>query len=469
MMFDPDAYTIATAIVFPRLLGFIYFFAFGAFLFQIKGLIGENGILPIGTFLDWVKKAYPKNYFSIIPSVFWLNHSNTALLSVVATGTVLSVLLMIGVYPPLLLFLLYILYLSIVSAGQEFLGFGWEGFLLEITFNAFFLTLMTPSNFLIWISLNLVLFRFHLQGGAVKLQSRDPNWKNLTAIAFHYQSQPIPNTQAWYAHKLPMWFQKFSTVLMFFIELVVPFAFFGTDLMRLYAFFALVGLQLMIWFTGNFSFLNHLTVVLCTILVSNAYFGSFIEAPVTASHPFLDVLCTGVGLFLIALQLGLLWNHFYPNTLLNRLVSYCSNFYIANRYGIFAVITTTRIEIVIEGSEDGVEWKEYLFYHKPSEVTRRPRRISPYQPRIDWQAWFLPFGHRRHEAWFQNFLNRLLKGTPEVLALLRENPFKDKPPKFIRALAYDYTFTSFAEKKATGRWWNRQYVGLFSNPVTLNQ
>ncbi len=467
-MFDPDAYTIATAIVFPRLLGVIYFFAFGAFLFQIRGLIGENGILPVKTFLVWVKRAYPKNYFSVIPSVFWLNHSNAALLGVVATGTALSVLLMAGVYPPLILFFLYILYLSIVSAGQEFLGFGWEGFLLEITFNAFFLTLTTPSNLFIWISINLVLFRFHFQGAAVKLQSRDPNWRNLTAVAFHYQSQPIPNTQAWYAHKLPMWFQKFSTLLMFFLELVVPFALFGTDLMRFLAFFCLISLQFFIWFTGNFSFLNHLTVVLCTILISNAYFGSYIDAPSTTSYPFLDVLCTSVGLFLVALQLGFLWNHFYPNNLLNKVSSLFSSFYIANRYGIFAIMTTTRIEIVFEGSDDGIEWKEYLFYHKPSEVTRRPRRISPYQPRIDWQAWFLPFGYSRHESWFNNFIYHLLKGTPEVMALLRENPFKDKPPKFVRTLSYDYTFSSVEEKKATGRWWNRRYVGVFSYPMTLN-
>lgn len=470
-MFDPESYTIATSILFPRLLGFIYFVAFGAFLFQIKGLIGKNGILPVGTFFEWIKLSYPKDYYSVVPTLFWINHSDKALMGVVATGTILSVLLMAGIWPPLILILLYILYISIVSAGQEFLSFGWEGFLLEITFNAIFLTLLTPADVFIWISINLTLFRFHFQGGAVKLQSGDPNWRNLTAVDFHYQSQPIPNTIAWYAHKLPMWFQKTSTALMFFIELVVPFGIFGPDLMRLWVFYAFVGLQIAIWVTGNFSFLNYLTVVLCTILLSNAYISWLITPPIVAEHPslILSILCTCVGAGLITLQLVQLWNHFLPSRGINELLRKFAYFHICNRYGIFAVMTTKRHEVVFEGSDDGEIWKEYLFYYKPSETDRRPRRISPYQPRIDWQAWFLPFGHYRHENWFGNFMVHLLRGTPEVLALLRENPFKEKPPKYVRTLLYDYTFTSFEEKKKTGRWWNRELLGIFSPPIHLRE
>ena len=206
-MFDPASYTFAAAL-FPRLLGFIYFCAFGAFLFQIKGLISSNGILPLADHLSWLRKQLPKRCYRLAPTLFWLNCSDQALMAVIAIGTALSVLLMFGIFPPLLLLLLYVLYLSIVTAGQDFLSFGWEGFLLEITVNAFFLSLTSPPNLMVWISLNLVLFRFHLQGGAVKLQSKDPNWRNLTGVAYHYQSQPIPNMVAWYAHKLPMWFQK---------------------------------------------------------------------------------------------------------------------------------------------------------------------------------------------------------------------------------------------------------------------
>jgi len=466
-LFTPESYTIVASL-FPRLLGLVFFFAFGAFLFQIKGLIGKNGILPIGTYLGLIRANYPKKCYTLVPTVFWLNCSDTALMAVVGTGTALSVLLMLGVYPPLLLFLIYVLYLSIVHAGQDFLGFGWEGFLLEVTISAFFMSLTPVPNVMVWISLNLILFRFHFQGGAVKLQSGDPNWRNLTGVAYHYQSQPLPNTQAWYAYKLPIWFQKLSTFLMLFVEIVIPFGMFGPDWMRLGVFYCLFGLQILIWFTGNFSFLNHLTVVLCTVLVANQYLTSWFAVPETMSAPWaLDIFCYGVGLFLVIVQLMHLWDHFAPNPLFSHWLQKLSRYHIANRYGIFAVMTTTRNEIVFEGSHDGVEWKEYLFYYKPSEIERRPRRISPYQPRLDWQAWFLPFGHFRYDAWLGEFIYCLLKGNREVLALLRGNPFPDAPPRFVRALMYEYVFSTAEEKKKHGWWWHREFVREFTPPMML--
>ncbi len=468
-MFTTDSYTIATAL-FPRLLGFIYFFAFGAFLFQIKGLLGTHGIMPVSKFLAWISQNLSKRKFVVVPTLFWVNCSDAALLSVVFGGVCLSVLLMLGIYPSLMLLLLYVLYLSIISAGQEFLAFGWEGFLLEITVNAFLLSLVSPPNLLVWISLNFVVFRFHFQGGWVKLQSQDPNWRNLTGVAYHYLTQPIPNTLAWYAHKLPMWFQKFSTLLMLVIEIVVPFAMLGSDAMRLWVFYAFVGLQIAIWLTGNFSFLNHLTVVVSVVLVANVYMPSWLDvAPTTISTPplLLEVFCSLAAFVLICLQSMQLWQQFSPNRLFGSCLDKIGSFHIVNRYGIFAIMTTKRFEIVFEGSDDEVNWKEYLFYYKPSEVTRRPRRISPYQPRIDWQAWFLPLGNYRHDSWFGNFIFHLLKGTPEVLSLIRHNPFPNAPPRFVRTLIYDYTFSSFEEKKKLGCWWHREYLGLFTQPVSL--
>jgi lipase maturation factor 1 len=467
-MWNPEAYTIIASL-FPRLLGLIYFFAFGAFVFQIRGLLGKNGILPIGEYLDWVRARLPKRHLYLVPTIFWINASDAVLMSVAVGGTILSVLLMLGVFPPLMLLLLYILYLSIVSAGQDFLSFGWEGFLLETTVNAFFLSMAAPPNLAIWISINLVLFRFHLQAGAVKLQSQDPNWRNLTAIAYHYQSQPIPNTVAWYVHKWPMWFHKLSTALMFIIELIVPFAIFGNEWMRLGAFFAFVGLQWVIWITGNFSYLNHLTVVLSTILVANVYLEPWISysPPVSESSLLVSTICYAAGIILIFLQIIHLWHHFMPSNAMGMILQKISPYHIANRYGIFAVMTTVRYEVVFEGSDDGIEWKEYLFFHKPSEITRRPRRISPYQPRIDWQAWFLPLRNYRYDEWFGNFIFRLLKGTPEVLPLVRYNPFPDRPPKFIRTVLYEYIFSSKEEKNQHGWWWKREYRGLFTRSVSL--
>lgn len=468
-MFSPESYTIIAAL-FPRLLGLIYFFAFGALLFQIKGLIGSNGILPVTEYLNLVRVHYPKKYFRILPTLFWFDSSDRALFGVVIAGTALSILLMLGVFPPLLLILLYILYLSIVSAGQDFLSFGWEGFFLEITINAFFLSLASPPNLMVWISINILLFRFHLQAGAVKLQSRDKNWRNLTAIAYHYQSQPIPNMIAWYAHKLPMWFHKFSTLFMFIVELVMSFGVFGNETMRIWVFGGFFSLQFMIWATGNFSYLNHLTVAFSTLLIGNSYLTPFFAIPQNIPPPdmLIDMVCTAAGTALTILQIMRLWQHFVPNPLFGFWLSFLSPFHIANQYGIFAVMTTTRNEIVFEGSDDGIKWAEYHFFYKPSEVKRRPRRISPYQPRIDWQTWFLPLGHYRYDAWLGNFVFHLLKGTPEVLALIRTNPFPDSPPQYVRTVMYEYEFSSAKEKKAQGCWWRRKWIGVFTRPVSLN-
>lgn len=369
-----------------------------------------------------------------------------------------------------MLILLFIIQLSIVAAGQDFLSFGWEMFLLEITFNAFLLSLTEPPNALIFVSLNLLLFRFHFQAGIVKLQSRDPNWKNLKAVGFHYQTQPLPNTTAWFIYKLPMWFHQFSTGFMFFIELIVPFAIFGSEEIRLWTWLLFLGLQLMIWATGNLSYLNYLTVVLSTILLGNHYVSPiFSETVASSASPFyLHLFVSIIGFLLIILQFMNLWSNLFGSTpYIRKILSFLSPYHIINRYGIFAVMTTKRYEIVIEGSDDEIEWKEYLFKYKPSETNRRPRRISPYQPRLDWQAWFLPFETYMDREWFQIFLMKLLQGEKDVLKLLRYNPFQDKPPRFIRAVVYDYEFTDFKTLRETGNWWKRTYIGPYGPTYQL--
>lgn len=464
-MFYLDAYSVSCQFL-PRLLGAIYFFAFGAFLFQIRGLIGQNGIKPVAAYLQWVRGQFPKRCFFVAPTIFWLNATDAALMAVVACGTLLSVLLMLGIMPTLLLTLLFLLYLSIITVGQDFLCFGWEGFLQEVALNTILISMSQTPNLFIWLSINLLLFRFHFQGGAVKLQSRDPCWNDLTAVSYHYESQPIPNAIAWYIHKMPMWFHKLSCIFMFVVELLVPFLIFLCSDARIAAFVLLFGLQFFIWATGNFSYLNHLTVVLLAILLPNNVWGITLIAK--SGPPLaLDLFLSAAGIALVVLQLMRLWDHFFPNRHFRKVLTPLSSFHIANRYGIFAVMTRTRYEVVVEGSSDDKTWKEYHFFHKPTELNRRPHRISPYQPRIDWQAWFLPFQGFEEEEWFQNFLRHLLLGTPEVASLLRHNPFGDTPPKSIRALMYIYTFTSFKEKRETGNWWKRTLVGSYTPELSL--
>lgn len=472
-MFSPESYTII-AYLFPRLLGLIYFFALGALLLQVRGLIGKNGILPLSQYLQLMRGSFynkSKLYFNT-PSVFWFNSSDLALMGVLGAGVAISILLILGFVPSLLLLLLYIIHLSIKTAGQDFLSFGWEAFLLEITAQAFFMSLTSIPNIMIWISINFLLFRFHLQAGFIKLQSQDPNWRNLTATAYHYQTQPIPNTIAWYFHKLPLAFHKFSTALTLGIELVVPFGIFLTDTIRFGVFCCFFFLQFMIWFTGNFSYLNHLSAVFSTLLISNKFLSTFISPqsiPVVNESYILDIILSGVGAIFILLQIVRLWHQFAPSRRLNAILNCVSPFCLANRYTIFARMTTERFEVVVEGSEDGITWKEYLFKYKPSELSRRPRRCSPYQPRLDWQIWFLPFRDYYEENWFQQFLYHLLMGTPEVISLLRHNPFPTHPPKFVRSHLYEYEFSSFQEKKHFGTWWKRTLINSYSPTMSLKK
>jgi len=420
-------------------------------------------------YLNSMLFGYGRKAYYYIPSIFWLNSSERMLVAVPFAGTILSVLTVVGIFPLLWIPILFFLHLSIKTTGQEFFSFGWESFFLEISLYAYLLLITPAPTIAMWWCLNLLLFRFHFEAGISKLLTYDANWRNLTAVDYHYLSQPIPNTIAWYAKKLPMKFQKFSCLMMFVAEILIPFFIFGTDDVRLVAFIGLVGLQFFIWLTGNFSYLNHMTFIFCMILLSDQFLEPIVgQVPHTASNPLtVEIIMGVIGGALIVGQLIRIVSHFYRNQFLLKPLIKISPFHVINRYGIFAVMTTKRYEIIIEGSDDGEEWREYLFKWKPSELNRRPRRVSPYQPRLDWQIWFLPFTSCQYEPWIKNFLHRLLEGSPNVLKLIRENPFPDKPPKFIRAQMYDYEYTTWEERKQTGNWWKRVYVSSYSPTYQL--
>ncbi len=436
--------------MFPKLLGAIFAIAFASMLPQIAGLIGSNGILPAAQFLTRAAESFGASRYWHFPTVFWLGSSDLALRLVCAAGIVSAVLLIAGVQQRGALIVCYVLYLSLVTVGQDFLSFQWDILLLEAGFLAIFLG-YSPA--IVWM-FRWLLFRLMLLSGAVKLLSGDPAWRTLTALQFHYQTQPLPTPLAWYAQQLPAWFQRASVAAMFAIELGAPFLIFAPRRLRVFAGFSIAFLQVLILLTGNYTYFNLLTIALCVFLVDE-------ETKALAASPVRRRIAMAVAALLLLLSGGNLIAEF------TGLRPFDPPWYLTSNYGLFAVMTTVRHEIIVQGSPDGTEWRDYAFPYKPGDVDRAPRWVAPHQPRLDWQMWFAALGSYRDNPWFVNFVRRLLQGSPEVLGLLSKNPFPDAPPRYVRALLYDYQFTNWAERRSTGAWWKREPKGTYLPAVSL--
>jgi predicted DCC family thiol-disulfide oxidoreductase YuxK len=524
---EPSSYVLPRW-VFLRMLGAIYLVAFISLWTQIDGLIGHNGILPAGQFMSAVGQqcdlqGIGLDRFHLLPTLCWFDSSDGFLHFQCAVGAGLAVLLVIGIAPVPCLVLLWLLYLSLVTVGREFLGFQWDNLLLEAGFLAivfaplqflphWFRQLLRgarttlsartvvsdhadkavrapvqaapPSRIVLWL-LRLLLFKLIFSSGCVKLASGDPNWRNLTALTYHYQTQPLPTWIGWYAGQLPLWFQKVSCAGMFGIELGAPFLVFAPRRLRFGGAAAIAFLQILILLTGNYTFFNCLTLALCVLLLDDFALARLLPfklrpavVPVTC-HPSpvtlwhwprmvsipLAVMVMVLYLFQISLTLGIRPAGFYPVAVADVWLEPFRTF---NGYGLFAVMTTERREIVVEGSDDGLNWLPYEFKYKPGDINRRPGFVAPFQPRLDWQMWFAALGDYRQNPWFVSFCLRLLQGSPEVLALLEKNPFPNHPPHYLRAGFYDYQFANFTERQKTGAWWKREQVGNYLPGFSLS-
>jgi lipase maturation factor 1 len=483
--------------LFLRALGLVYLVAFVSLWTQIGGLIGHNGILPTDQFMSAVKQQCDAQgigleRFHLLPTLCWFDSSDGFLNCQCVAGTVCAILLILGIAPVLCLVLLWLLYLSLATVGRDFLGFQWDNLLLEAGFLAIFFAPLQllpklpretpPSRVILWL-LRLLLFKLMFSSGCVKLLSGDPNWRNLTALTFHYQTQPLPTWIGWYAHQLPLAFQKFSCAVMFAIELGAPFQIFAPRRIRFLGGAAIASLQILILLTGNYTFFNWLTLALCLLLLDDFFLSEILPATFHARftardsrftprrwpRPVFIVLAVAIlsaSGFQLAATLGCRSPLLFPFAWTAEELAPLRT---VNNYGLFAIMTTERREIIVEGSNDGMNWLPYEFKYKPGDVNRRPAFVAPFQPRLDWQMWFAALGNVRQNPWFANFCERLLQGSPDVLALLETNPFPDKPPRYIHAEFYDYHFTSFAERRATGAWWKREFVGEYLPPVSLNE
>lgn len=478
--------------LFLRFLGAIYCIAFLSFWVQARGLVGSHGILPVSEYLTRVHNAYGNLAYAKAPTLCWLQSADWFLTWVLCGGGVLfSLLLVIGLLPALMLVLLWAFYLSIVTVGQDFMSFQWDVLLLEAGFLAIFYAPLAlrlgspranPPSRAVHFLIAWLLFRLMFQSGMVKLTAGDSCWHDLTALLYHYETQPLPTWTAWYVHHLPQWFQKASVALMFFVELAAPLALFAPRRLRHAACAAIIGLMALIGVTGNYNFFNLLTVALCVAMMDDALLKSFFtkraserlvsSAPMRPRYVqrvLLGVLAALIVLYSTfdglqatagrkqkSLPAWLTWSPEWLGAVRNAIRPFRS----INSYGLFRKMTRYRDEIVIEGSHDGRTWKEYEFKWKPGALDRAPGFVQPHQPRLDWQMWFAALERYEHQFWFQRFLGRLLESEPAVIELLASNPFPDHPPMYLRARLYRYHFTG--EGEASSNWWKREFVRPYS-------
>jgi len=464
---EPERYELVSWL-FLRLLGGIYVIAFASLAVQIQGLVGERGILPAGEYLDAARQGWGISAYWRMPTLFWLNANDAALFAATGLGILLGLLVVFGIWTRAALVGLFVLYLSCVYAGQVFMSYQWDLLLLESGFLAIFLT--AGSRIVVWLY-RWLIFRYLFMSGIVKAVSAQPTWHDLTALKYHFMSQPLPTPLAWYAAQLPPWMLAFGTAATLVIELVLVFLIFLPRRLRAFSAWCILVFQALIMLTGNYGFFNLLTIALCVFLFDDAAIRQAIpqklsqwiqnRAPqpgraATACALALTLLVVPVGADRIVQALGL------PKLpVVNGMTEAISPWLIVNDYGPFATTTMNRPEIIVEGSDDGQSWREYEFRYKPGPIDRRPLWNIPHQPRLDWQMWFAAYGSFAQNPWFGRLLRRLLEGSAPVLALLGPNPFPDHPPKRVRALLYDYRFADPAMHAETGQWWIRRQEGLY--------
>jgi len=495
-------------IVFFRMLGLVYLVAFAVALFQNSGLLGSNGLLPVDLYLkrvrrmnDWPEQGCTWNMLNEYPTLLWLAKPDQVdrwMSGMAATGMCLSLAVMVvGGSNVLVQLLLWTMYHSINTVGQRWYSFGWESQLLETGFISIFMSpllcwsALPPGCPTPWVcvwAMRWLTWRIMLGAGMIKIRG-DSCWRDLTAMCYHYETQPVPNPFSYFLHFSPVWWHKFETMMNHIVELPLPFLIL-LPVTALVVFGGMVQIlfQITLILSGNLSFLNWLTLI-PPILCLNDNFLSFLFSAETISQvqmlnsqvvswsPF-TIAREGIYFALCALLVYLsapvVQNILSKNQVMNTSFG---SWKLLNTYGAFGSITREREEVVIEGTyadldeedEEKVEWKEYLFKVKPSETSRRPPWISPYHYRLDWLMWFLPFSDPRRNPWLYHLIGKFLDNDKNVLPLIRHNPFQDaNPPKFVRASLYLYEYAPpGSDAAARGEWWIRKRIRTFVEPLCL--
>ncbi|MSR84461.1 MAG: lipase maturation factor family protein [Candidatus Latescibacteria bacterium] len=467
-----------------RGLGLIYTLAFLILTQQFIPLVGEGGILPVNLFLEQVAQEYGPGLPSWLklPTLMWLDCSDTFMLGLVWLGLGLSLLLLCGVANVPLLLSLWAIYLSCCHVGQLFYSFGWEILLLETGFLAVFLcplwrTQVPPAKALVWL-FRWVLFRLMLGAGLIKLRG-DPCWWDLSCLIFHYQTQPLPNPLSWYFHQLPVWFHQGSVLFNHLAELVVPWFFFGPRRLRHAAGLLTIVFQISLILSGNLSWLNYLSIVLCVACFDDAALALFLLPIQGRARSWMPAPCqikeegrlrrallNGLVILILYLSIGPVLNLLSPRQAMNASFD---PLHLVNTYGAFGSVGQHRPEIILEGTVDSVitdstRWLPYEFRGKPGDPQRRPPLVSPYHYKLDWQLWFAAMSDYRRQPWLVHYVYLLLTGDQGALSLLGNNPFAAQPPHFIRAELYEYRFAPPGQPG----WWEREYLGPYLPPLAAN-
>jgi hypothetical protein len=480
--------------IWVRALALIYCSAFYSLLFQIRGLIGPQGIEPAGNYLRATAEYYGATRLWHAPTLFWISSSSAAMMAVTWIGMAASLLAFCNVWPRVSLFACWLCFLSFVTAAGDFSSYQSDGMLLEAGFISLFFAppgiwpgfgADSPPS---WISLWLLRwewFRIYFESGIVKELSGDPQWRNFTAMDEYYQNGPLPTWIGWYVQHMPHWFHAASVAGTLGMEFVLVWMLFFPRRVRLICFLIVTPWEIGVILTANYAFLNYIVFSLGFLLLDDVYVTRVIPArfrlvvraeaedvaperrqPVRNALHAAGVVLSGcmllsIGYATSAELASLLGVSFLPM----RPVALLEPFRIANQYGLFAVMTRGRYEIEFQGSNDGQEWQPYLFTHKPQLANEAPRIYAPYQPRFDWNLWFASLGN-----WQQNEIvpiteDKLLKNDRDVVGLFRSDPFHGAAPRFVRAVLWQYWFTSMEEKRRTGNWWRRTMLGLYAPAI----
>jgi hypothetical protein len=485
--------------LFLRALGLIYFSAFYSLIRQIRGLIGPNGILPAAEYLQAVGHyvAGIERYW-YAPTLLWFGAGNRALEAICWAGIVASLLLVFNIWPRLMLGVCLVTFLSFVSAAQDFSGYQSDGMLLAAGFLGLFFAppglrpglgrSRPPSRASLFL-LQWLWFLIYFESGVAKIQGGDPQWRSLTAMDEYYQNGPLPTWIGWYVQHLPHWFHAATVVLTLAVELGLIWMLFLPRRFRIICFLIVTPFEIGIILTANYTFLNFLVLSLGILLLDDRFLAALVPARwKPGKHEGVETaglreptgdswrarwnqMAARIGMAIAGICLGwifyattvLLLEMIWPGLPLPRSpVVALEPFRIANRYGLFGVMTRNRYEIEFQGSDDGQKWVPYPCRYKPQDPHQPPGIYAPYQPRLDWNLWFASLGTWREYPIALRTEQRLLENDADVLALFAGNPFPEKPPREVRAVLWQYWFTDLRTKRTQGLWWRRELLGLYA-------